>query len=72
MSAPPGKIDIETRIFALHGERPPEAGSLKTPEGILLADAARVDRRIGQMQIGTARIGSVLEVRLIVAGFARL
>ena len=58
------------RIFALEGERSPKTGSLKTPERVLLADPARVDWGIGQMEIGTARIGSVLEEWLIVAGFA--
>ena len=65
-----GKIDVETRILALKGERSPEASSLKTPERIFFTDAARTDRRIGQMEIRTAGIGSVLEEWLIVAGLA--
>ena len=56
-------------IFALQRERPPQAGSLETPEQVFFANPARMDRGIGEMKIGTTSIGSVLEERLIVARF---
>ena len=68
---PARQIDVETRIFALKREWPPETGSLKTPEGIFFANVARTDGGIGEMEIGAAGIRSVYEERLIVASLAR-
>ena len=70
IKVPPGRSTSSWAVFALDGERSPKARSLDTPERILIADPARVVGGIGEMEIGTARIGSVLEVLLVVASFA--
>ena len=64
------QIHVELGVFALDGERSPEACSLKSPEGVFITNIARTDGRIGEMEISTARIGSVYEEGLIVAGLA--
>src|SRR4029453_10343792 len=64
------QIDIELPVLALESERPPKRSTFDTPEGVLVADPAGEDGSVGQMEISTARIVSVLEERLIIAGLA--
>jgi hypothetical protein len=65
---PVREVGIEVSILALNRERSPEGGCLKAPEGIRVANPARIEGEIGHMQVGTPRL--ILNEGLIIAHVA--